>query len=284
MAMALRQLLTWPATLLGTALLCASSLAHAGWDVVSFSSDTTLIANPWVADCDPAVWHHDRVQERGEPIMGAQCGDLRGDGVQRMYAYLGHSNLYVEMENSVEGPHIVQEVLKARPFVPVVTFGPGRGSPKPSIFIHSGRHTSESVWTGGTWEWGAIDSTIDHSMPRGLVAADIYGDGKIHLYSECGKDVIEYTWLGGHWLRWMARVRAESKYTKTASVSLAIVPNRGRGIAIQTDNEHEVIVWDKPIPKRHPGPIRGYFEGLRNNLETIVQMWRQIKAGINDKK
>lgn len=269
MALALRRLL---AVGLATGLYCFSLVvdSRAEWRVLPATTGTKMLPNPWATPCDPAIWYHDRVQERGEPLINAQCGDLRGDGVVRMYAHLGQSNQYIELENTFEGPHTVKDIFNARAFAPLVTFGLGSVAPRPSIFMSEGVRVREIYWNGTEWQTQLIESSYDH-IPKGLVADDIRRDGQRHLFAECGQLLIDYVFKAGKWTPTKHTIRPKYKYSKTNRTSVGAMPGVGRGIAVQTDTDFEFITW---LPgEESTGPLKKYPDLLR----------KMIPSGMNDK-
>lgn len=234
--------------------------SSAEWRVVNLSANTKIMPNPWASPCDPAVWFQDRVQERGEPIVDAQCGDLRRDGVVRMYAYLGQSHQYIELENTNEGPHTVKDVFNAKTFAPRVTFGLGSNAPKPSIFMSEGVRVRELFWDGTRWISKLIESSYEH-IPRALIADDLRRDGKRHLFAECGRWLIDYSLQGNQWTASKYQIRSESKYSKTTRGAVGAMPGAGRGIAVWTDTASEFIAWFPDKPTRR---------SLKQQLQEII--------------
>jgi hypothetical protein len=241
LAVALRRLLTATTGLL---LACSlSSFVRAEWILQPLPSGAKILPNPWVIPCDPAVWFQDRVKERGESIVDAQCGDLRGDGVIRMYAHLKDSHRYIELENTVEGPHTARDIFNAGPFVPLVTFGLGSNAPKPSIFMSEGVRVRELYWNGSHWVTRLIESSYHH-VPRALIADnEIRKDGRTRVYGECTEFLTEYVLRDGKWTATIERIRPKYEYSKTTKATVGIAPNIGRGIVLLTDNNAEFIAW-----------------------------------------
>lgn len=245
---------------MGIAAIFLAVNSAAEWRVIPLADNTKASPNRWALPCDPAVWFQDRVQERGEPIVDAQCGDLRGDGVTRMYAHLGQSHQYVEMENSIEGPHAVKDVFNAGAFAPLVTFGMGSIAPKPSIFMSEGVRVREIYWDGKSWVTKLIESSYDH-IPKAMIAEDLRGDRKKHLFADCGQLLIDYFLDGQKWASTQYRIRPSYKYTKTMSANIGVRPGVGRGIIVKTDTDNEFIGW---FPEQGPSnSLMRYTDKLR---------------------
>jgi len=173
----------------------------AGGALAAWTFEPVSTAPPAAIDqsCAAEKWRHKEIRESGRPIASSVCGDLRGDGVERMYAALKGGPV-VEMELQSDGPRTVM-VLVAEPIWPVaVAAARAKGRKNPSLFVSAQRWISELNWNGKRWDIDSIPQNAS-GMTTGFVAAALRGDGYKRLYISSQKNVTEYRRTPAGWSR-----------------------------------------------------------------------------------
>lgn len=228
--------------------------AWASWEVKFDESSDSPAKPPHF--CDPAIWHHDRVKERGQRIVNAVCGNGRGDGKERLYAYLAPSHTVVEMENSVEGPHAVKDLFGANPFPSAIAIGPGK-SGRPAIFAAIGIRLWEFSWTGSEWKRELVDG-MHNSIALALFSADLRRDGIVRLYAAGNDRIIEYTASSTSWRK------KGIPLTVTKFTSVRLAPDNSIAV-VDFKGVHAKVAWDGPTGLRL-GRVDGADQKLREAI------------------